>query len=98
MQYNLLFTNGIRFAFVEYDTPEQAIAATRHLHGTALDRRHTLAVNKLTDIDRYGREGRIDEEYRPPKIDPFKEKEHLRWWLGDASARDQFVIYRGDKV
>jgi len=87
-----------RFAFVEYDTPEQAAAATRQLNGTALDKKHTIAVNKLTDIDRYGREGRIDDEYQPPHIEPFQDKEHLRSWLGDPNARDQFVMFRGDKV
>ncbi|PGH12670.1 eukaryotic translation initiation factor 3 subunit B [Polytolypa hystricis UAMH7299] len=86
------------FAFVEYETPEQAVAAAKQLHGTALDKKHTLMVNKLTDIDRYGREGRIDEEYQPPTIEPFQEKEHLRSWLGDPSSRDQFALYRGDKV
>ncbi|EFR03543.1 hypothetical protein MGYG_06539 [Nannizzia gypsea CBS 118893] len=86
------------FAFVEYDTPEEAFAAIKSLHGTPLDKKHTLAVNKLTDIDRYGREGRIDDEYKPPKIEPFQEKEHLRSWLGDPNARDQFAMYRGDKV
>lgn len=50
------------------------------------------------DIERYGREGRIDEEYKPPAIEPFKEKEHLRSWLADPNARDQFALYRGDKV
>lgn len=83
---------------MEYQTPEQAIAATKALHGTALDKKHTLAVNKLTDIDRYGREGRIDDEYQPPHIEPFGEKEHLRWWLGDPSGRDQLVMYRGESV
>lgn len=53
-------------------------------------------MNKLTDIDRYGREGRIDEEYKAPYIEPFKERDHLRSWLGDAKARDQFALYRGD--
>ncbi|KAI9832407.1 MAG: Translation initiation factor 3 subunit b [Sarea resinae] len=86
------------FAFVEYETPEQAVAAVKALHGTPLDRKHTLAVNKLTDIDRYGREGRIDEDYEPPQVEPFSEKEHLRWWLGDPSARDQMVMFRGDNV
>ncbi|KAI9796128.1 MAG: Translation initiation factor 3 subunit b [Piccolia ochrophora] len=90
------------YAFVEYQTPEQAVAATKSLNGTPLDRRHTMAVNKLTDIDRYGREGRIDEEYHAPHIEPFTEKEHLRWWIGDepngANSRDQFVMYRGDNV
>ncbi|KAK4695858.1 translation initiation factor 3 subunit B, partial [Lecanoromycetidae sp. Uapishka_2] len=86
------------YAFVEYQTPQQAIAATKQLHGTPIDRRHTFAINKLTDIERYGREGRIDDEYRAPKIDDFTEKEHLRWWLGDPNSRDQFVMLRGDGV
>lgn len=86
------------YAFVEYQTPQQAIAATKQLHGTPIDKRHTFAINKLTDIERYGREGRIDDEYQPPKIDDFTEKEHLRWWLGDPNGRDQFVMLRGDGV
>lgn len=87
-----------RFAFVEYETPEQAIAAVKQLHGVPLDKKHTLAVNKLMDIERYGREGRIEEEYQEPTLEPFKEKEHLRSWLGDPNARDQFALYRNDKV
>lgn len=86
------------YAFVEYQTPQQAIAATKQLHGTAIDKRHTFAINKITDVERYGREGRIDDEYQPPKIDDFTEKEHLRWWLGDPNSRDQFVMLRGDNV
>ncbi|KAK4546092.1 Translation initiation factor 3 subunit b [Oleoguttula mirabilis] len=86
------------FAFVEYETPAQAAAAVKALHATPLDKKHTIAVNKLTDIERYGREGRIDETYKEPEIAPFEEKEHLRWWLGDQEGRDQFVMYRGDNV
>jgi translation initiation factor 3 subunit B len=63
-----------------------------------LDKKHTILVNKLTDIDRYGKEGRIDEEYTAPKIEEFTEKEHLRWFLGDPQARDQMVMYRSDNV
>ncbi|RVX66053.1 Eukaryotic translation initiation factor 3 subunit B [Exophiala mesophila] len=86
------------FAFVEFQTPEQAVAATKQLHGTALDKKHTLAVNKLTDIEKFGREGRIDEEYSPPQVAPFTEQDHLRSWLFDPAARDQFVMFRGDNV
>jgi len=86
------------FAFVEYATPAQAAAAVKTLHATPLDKKHTIAVNKLTDIERFGREGRINEEYVAPEIAPFEEKEHLRWWVGDAEGRDQFVMYRGDNV
>jgi len=89
-----------RFAFVEYSSPAEAAAAVRQLDQVALDKKHTLRVNKLTDIDRYGREGRINDEYTPPKIEPFQEKEHLRSFLADPSGRgrDQFVQYRGDTV
>ena len=86
------------FAFVEYQTPEQAVAATKQLHGTALDKKHTLAVNKLTDIEKYGREGKIEENYVPPEIPEFSDRPHLRWWLGDPNARDQFVMFRSDNV
>lgn len=57
-----------------------------------------MLINKLTDIERYGREGRIDEEYHPPHIEDFQEKEHLRWWLNDIDARDQLVMYRDNNV
>lgn len=33
-----------------------------------------MAVNKLTDIDRYGKEGRIDEEYHEPEIAPLSRR------------------------
>lgn len=65
-----------------------------------LDKKHTLRVNKLMDIDRYGREGRVDEEYHPPKIEEFTPTDHLRSYMADPSGRgrDQFVMYRGDQV
>jgi len=86
------------YAFVEYQTVEQAMNAVKTLHGTPLDKRHTMAVNKLADIERYGREGRINEEYQAPEIEQYKEREHLRWYLGDHEGRDQFVMFSGDNV
>lgn len=98
MPMNDAGTESEGFAFVEYETSAQAAAACKGLNGTALDKKHTIAVNKLTDIERYGREGRIEEEYIAPVVPEFEEKEHLRWWLGDNEGRDQFVMYRGDHV
>ena len=86
------------YAFVEYEAPEQAVAAVKLLNGTPLDKKHTMAVNKLTDIERFGREGRVDDEYRAPQMEEFQEKDHLRWWLADNEGRDQFVLYRADNV
>ncbi len=47
---------------MEYSSPGEAAAAVRQLDMVALDKKHTIRVNKLMDIDRYGREGRIDDE------------------------------------
>lgn len=86
------------FAFVEFSSPKEAAAVVKQLDRTPLDKKHTMLINKLTDIERYGREGRIDEEYKPPPIEDFQEKEHLRWWLNDIDARDQLVMYRDNNV
>ncbi|TLS21154.1 uncharacterized protein PpBr36_10596 [Pyricularia pennisetigena] len=91
---------SLRFAFVEYSSPGEAAAAVRQLDRVPLDKKHTLRVNKLMDIDRFGREGRIDDEYQPPHIDEFRPKDHLRSFMADPSGRgrDQFVMFRGDHV
>ncbi|GKT40654.1 eukaryotic translation initiation factor 3 subunit B [Colletotrichum spaethianum] len=91
---------SLRFAFVEYSSPAEAAAAVRGLDQVPLDKKHTLRVNKLTDVDRYGREGKVQEEYTPPYIEEFTEKEHLRSFMKDPSGRgrDQFAMYRGDTV
>lgn len=86
------------YAFVEYQTAEQALNAVKTIHGTPIDKRHTYNVNKLADIEKYGREGRVNEEYNAPEIEEYKEKEHLRSWLGDYEGRDQFVMFAGDNV
>ncbi|KAK3376871.1 eukaryotic translation initiation factor 3 [Lasiosphaeria ovina] len=91
---------SLRFAFVEYSSAAEAAAAVRQLDLVPLDKKNIMRVNKLTDIDRYGREGRIDENYTPPKIEEFHEQEHLRSFMADPTGRgrDQFVMYRGDSV
>ncbi|EHA56104.1 Translation initiation factor 3 subunit b [Pyricularia oryzae] len=91
---------SLRFAFVEYSSPGEAAAAVRQLDRVPLDKKHTLRVNKLMDVDRFGREGRIDDEYQPPHIDEFHPRDHLRSFMADPSGRgrDQFVMFRGDHV
>ncbi|KAM3505391.1 hypothetical protein MY11210_007982 [Beauveria gryllotalpidicola] len=91
---------SLGFAFVEYSSASEAAAAVRSLDMVPLDKKHTLRINKISDIERYGAEGRIKEEYVAPEIPPFEKREHLRWWLKDPAGRgrDQFVMYRGDNV
>lgn len=65
-----------------------------------LDKKTPLRVNKFQDVDRYGREGRVNETYEPPVIEEFAPKDHLRWFMADPAGRgrDQVAIYRGDTV
>ena len=86
------------YAFVEFESPEIALAACKRLNGIPLDKKHTIYINKLTDIEHFGREGRIKDEYAEPEVPPFEEQEHLRSWLADPSARDQMILFRGDNV
>lgn len=83
---------------MEYKTAEQASLAVKRLDNVAVDKKNVMRVNKLNDIERYGRTGRVNEEYEAPTLEPFKEKEHLRSWIGDSSARDQFALYRNETV
>ncbi|CAG8571632.1 2838_t:CDS:2, partial [Scutellospora calospora] len=83
------------FLFIEFETPEQATMAIKQYDRYPMDKTHYLAVNRFTDIEKYSQ---IEEEYKEPEEEKFIEKEHLRSWLTDPQARDQFVLYRGDDV
>lgn len=86
------------YAFIEFETAAMAAAITRKFHNTPLDKKHTMKINKLTDIERYGREGKVDEEYHEPDVPQFAPGEHLRDWLSDPEGRDQMVLFKGDNV
>ncbi|CAG8453165.1 798_t:CDS:2 [Diversispora eburnea] len=83
------------YLFLEFETADQAIMAIKQYDGYPMDKTHYLAVNRFTDIEKYSQ---IEEEYKEPEEENFVEKEHLRSWLTDPQARDQFVLYRGDDV
>ena len=81
--------------FVEFETPEQAVNAVRFGNGRAFDKSHTLWVNKFDDVEGVTN---MDDEYKDPEIVTLKEKEHLRSWLMDYRARDQFFMMKQDEV
>ncbi|KAJ1653180.1 Translation initiation factor 3 subunit b [Dispira simplex] len=83
------------YMFIEFDTVEQAATAIRQLNGFKMDKTHILSVHKFTDVERYAT---MDDEYREPVMAPYEEREHLRSWLLDPKARDQFATMRGDEV
>ncbi|EMD40362.1 hypothetical protein CERSUDRAFT_45150 [Gelatoporia subvermispora B] len=83
------------FIFVEFKHAEDATFALNAMNGHPFDAKHTFFITRFTDIERYAN---LDETYVEPKPEEFKPREHLRAWLGDPQARDQYVTYRGDEV
>jgi translation initiation factor 3 subunit B len=77
--------------FIEYETPEQAAAAIKTKDGYTLDKSHKLRVNRFTDVEKYAK---LEEKYVEPDVEPHIQREHLRSWLKDPQARDQFFLYR----
>lgn len=72
-----------------------AAAAVKLGDGYRLDKSHVLAVNFFNDIEKYAG---MDETFVPPKVDKYQPKEHLKSWLSDDKARDQFVLLRGENT
>lgn len=81
------------FVFIEYETAAQAADAIKAYNHKRLDANHTLLVNKLSDIERYGNDKSITEEYVPPKKVEFQKREHLRSWLTDPAGREQLFMH-----
>ncbi|CAO3684189.1 unnamed protein product [Umbelopsis ramanniana] len=83
------------YCFVDFENVESAHAAIKNLDGHCMDKSHILAVNQLTDVEKYTA---LNDEYVEPEQEEFVQKEHLRSWLTDSQARDQWVMYRADDV
>ncbi|CCH45307.1 translation initiation factor eIF-3 subunit [Wickerhamomyces ciferrii] len=86
------------FAFVEYETPEIVEKTIKSLNGKKLDVKHRLFLNKLTDIEKYGAEGNVTDDFQEPQLPPFEETDYLRSWLQDESGRDQFILQKQEMV
>ncbi|KAK9248414.1 hypothetical protein V1506DRAFT_528868 [Lipomyces tetrasporus] len=86
------------YVFIGFETPEQADNAVRGLNNKRLDNKHTLLVNKFTDIEKYGDDDEEEEEYIAPPEEPYIEQEYLRSWLKEPNAVDQFILYKGESV
>ncbi|KAJ3040110.1 Translation initiation factor 3 subunit b [Rhizophlyctis rosea] len=83
------------FMFIEFATPEQAALAVKQANNHKMDSKHTLSVFKFNDIERFAS---MPDEFVEPEAEPFVEKEHLKSWLADDKARDQWVMMKGDEV
>ncbi|KAI9014379.1 eukaryotic translation initiation factor eIF2A-domain-containing protein [Phycomyces nitens] len=83
------------YLFIDFETPEAAHAAVKNLDGHKMSKTHQLSVNKFTDVEKYTS---MDDTFVEPAVEEYVPKEHIRSWLTDEQARDQFVMYRGDDV
>ncbi|KAJ3120645.1 Translation initiation factor 3 subunit b [Nowakowskiella sp. JEL0407] len=83
------------FMFLDFETPEIAAAAMKSCNGFKIDKNHTLVINKFSDVEFYTN---MDDEFVEPVIKEFVEKEHLKGWLMDDMARDQWAIMRGNET
>lgn len=87
-------TNG--FAFVEFETAEEAKNAIGVLDGYKFDKNHSLSVSpyggaeKVRDLE--------EAEFVEPPAAEFVEKPSATAWLEDPSQRDQYVIRHGKET
>ena len=86
------------FVFIEFENSEQSASAIKTYNHIRLDANHTLLVNKLSDIERFGNDDSITEEYVPPKKVKFQSREHLNSWLADPSGREQLFMHINETV
>lgn len=57
------------FAFIEFNSPQEAAAARDHTHGYKLDKSHTFSVNMFDDFDKYDK---VPAEYTAPETKEYQ--------------------------
>lgn len=60
-----------------------------------MSKTHQLSVNRFGDVEKYSN---MNDTYVEPEQEEYKPREHLKSWLMDPQARDQFVMYAGEDV
>lgn len=75
--------------FIEFETAEQATLAVKLIDGFKMDKSHTLAVNRFTDVEKYSA---VEEEFHAPAEEEFIEKVH-QYLYSDATRSIDAVAY-----
>ncbi|KAG8769981.1 Translation initiation factor 3 subunit b, partial [Ceratobasidium sp. 428] len=83
------------YIFAEFSTADEATFALSAMNGFPFDAKHTFAINRFTDIEKFAT---LDETYVPPTVPNYTPRAHMRSWLADPAGRDQFLTYVGDEV
>ena len=82
-------TNTLGYAFIEYETAEEAGKAIQGMNNVAFDKVHTARVCKFDEFERLSN---YPDEYCAPTMEDLENKENLRDWLTDENGRDQYVL------
>ena len=75
---------SLGFAFIEFESEQQAAAAITKANGYKLDKAHTFIVNSFEDHKKFMAVPDEEQEYVPP---PYVPGESLTNWLEDGHAR-----------
>jgi len=76
------------FAFVEFETLQQARKFKANIDGFQFDKKHKFRVNMYSELQEYYD---TSSEYVAPEEVQFDRRDDLYWWLKDSDSRDQFV-------
>lgn len=96
MPFNEEKGSTLGFAFVEYETPEEAKNAIGVLDGYKFDKNHSLSVTPYSRAEKL--QDLAEAEFVEPTPAPFVEKPNATSWLEDSSQRDQFVLRFGKET
>lgn len=83
------------FAFVEYETQDQARAARQVLDGYQLDKNHRFMAIMFDDLDRLEE---VPEQYESPPAKSYEAQNDLYNWMGDNRGRDEFAVRYADET
>mmetsp|Transcript_16126 Transcript_16126/g.24361 ORF Transcript_16126/g.24361 Transcript_16126/m.24361 type:complete len:718 (+) Transcript_16126:129-2282(+) len=93
MSFNKEKDQTCGFAFVEYETVEEAKKAVEVLKDYKFDKNHFLSVVPYTRVCHL--KDVEETEFVEPKPAPFVEKPNATAWLEDPNQRDEFVLRHG---
>jgi translation initiation factor 3 subunit B len=83
------------FAFVEYESQDQARAGRQALDGYQLDKVHKFVAIMFDDLERLND---VPDTYQAPPEKEYEPQNDLYNWLGDGRGRDQFAVRYGDET
>ena len=88
------------FAFVEYNTVEDAAQAENVLQGYSFDKNHSLKATQYSRGEYLKHNEALNEgcDYEEPEPPAFVEGPDTSSWLKDPSQRDQYVVRHGNET